>query len=148
RLVPMVTQSSSPPPKAQVRRWRRYLAEEQAEAKVYRSLARRRTGEEAQILHALAEAEGRHAAHWQRLLADHPGRERRPSLRSRVLIHLAQWFGSVFVLALAQRAESRSGYADDEDATDTMAADERIHAEAVRSLAARGRARLSGSFRA
>lgn len=52
------------------------------------------------------------------------------------------------MLALAQRAESRSTYAEDSDATDTMAADERIHAEVVRSLAARGRARLSGSFRA
>ena len=47
-------------------------------------------------------------------------------------------FGSVFVLALAQRAEARSGYDDDADATPTMAADEAIHEEVVRGLAARG----------
>ena len=39
---------------------------------------------------------------------------------------------AVFVLALAQRAESRSPYDDDADATPTMAADEKIHAEVVR----------------
>jgi VIT1/CCC1 family predicted Fe2+/Mn2+ transporter len=57
-------------------------------------------------------------------------------------------FGSVFVLALAQRAESRSPYETDADATRTMAADERIHAEVVRGLATRGRSRVSGTFRA
>ena len=54
----------------------------------------------------------------------------------------------MFVLALAQRAEDRSPYNADPDATLTMAADERIHGEVVRGLASRGRNRLSGSFRA
>ena len=36
----------------------------------------------------------------------------------------------------------------DDDATDRMAADERIHGEVVRGLAARGRTRAAGSFRA
>jgi vacuolar iron transporter family protein len=54
----------------------------------------------------------------------------------------------VFVLALAQRAEARSPYASDVHATDSMAADEAIHEEVVRGLAARGRSRLSGTFRA
>ena len=54
----------------------------------------------------------------------------------------------MFVLALAQRAEARSTYEADVDATPTMAADERIHEEVVRALATRGRNRLSGSFRA
>jgi VIT1/CCC1 family predicted Fe2+/Mn2+ transporter len=54
----------------------------------------------------------------------------------------------VFVLALAQRAEARSPYESDADATPAMAADERIHGEVVRGLAARGRNRLSGTFRA
>src|SRR5690606_12271262 len=57
-------------------------------------------------------------------------------------------FGGVFVLALAQRAEARSSYAADDDATTTMAADEQIHGEVVRSLATRGRSRMSGMFRA
>ncbi|PWS21823.1 rubrerythrin family protein, partial [Enterococcus faecium] len=46
-----------------VKRWRRYLADEQAEAAVYRDLAGRRSGEEREILLALADAEGRHEAH-------------------------------------------------------------------------------------
>ncbi len=54
----------------------------------------------------------------------------------------------MFVLALAQRAESRSPYRFDRDAPAAMAADERIHEEVVRALAARGRARVSGTFRA
>ncbi|HET8779986.1 MAG TPA: VIT1/CCC1 transporter family protein, partial [Agromyces sp.] len=52
------------------------------------------------------------------------------------------------VLALAQRAEARSPYASDPHATPAMAADERIHGEVVRALAARGRRRLAGTFRA
>ncbi|OUE19170.1 VIT family protein [Clavibacter michiganensis] len=136
------------PTPAQVRRWRQYLADERAEAAVYRDLAGRRTGEEREILLALAEAEGRHADHWIELLGDRVGRPVRGDVRTRILGLLARRFGSVFVLALAQRAESRSPYADDADATDAMAADERVHEEVVRGLATRGRMRLSGTFRA
>src|SRR5918997_4852858 len=131
-----------------VRRWRRRLADEREEAKVYRDLAARRSGEEREILLGLAEAEERHAAHWQRLLGDEVGPVRRGDLRMRLLAFLARRFGSVFVLALAQRAEGRSPYATDADATAAMAADERIHAEVVRGLAARGRSRVSGTLRA
>ena len=136
------------PSPADVRRWRQHLADERAEAAVYRDLATHRSGEEQQILLALAEAEGRHEAHWLALLGDRAGRPRRPDLRTRVLGFLARRFGSVFVLALAQRAEARSPYDADADATAAMAADERIHEEVVRGLAARGRNRLSGTFRA
>jgi len=133
---------------AAVRRWQRRLADEQAEAELYRSLAGRRDGEDRAILLAIADAEGRHAAHWQELLGQDVGRSRRGRLRTRALIALARRFGSVFVLALVQQAESRTTYGDDVDATATMAADERIHEEVVRGLAARGRARVSGTFRA
>lgn len=136
------------PTAADVRRWRRYLADERAEAAVYRNLAARRDGEEREILSALAEAEGRHEQHWLDLLGADAGRPLRGSLRTRVLAALAKRFGSVFVLALMQRAEDRSPYADDADATARMAADERIHGEVVRGLANRGRMRLSGTFRA
>ena len=51
------------PTKRQIRRWRQYLADERAEAAVYRDLASRRKGEEREILLALAEAEGRHEQH-------------------------------------------------------------------------------------
>jgi vacuolar iron transporter family protein len=124
------------------------LADERAEAAVYRDLAGRRTGEEREILLALASAEARHEQHWLALLGDEVGKPRRGDVRSRILGFLARHFGSVFVLALAQRAEARSPYDADVDATATMAADERIHGEVVRALAARGRSRLSGSFRA
>jgi len=133
---------------ADLRRWRRHLADERAEEATYRDLARRRTGEEREILLALADAEARHARHWVQLLGDDLGRPARTDLRTRVLGALARRFGSIFVLALVQSAEARSPYGRDVDATDAMAADERIHGEVVRGLAERGRARLSGSFRA
>ncbi len=115
---------------------------------MYRSLARRRHGEEREILLALADAEGRHERHWLDLLGDEVGRPLRPALRTQFLGLLARWFGSVFVLALIQRAEARSPYSKDPDATPKMAADEQMHEEIVRALAERGRNRLSGSFRA
>lgn len=129
-------------------RWRRYLADERAEAAVYRELAARRRGEVREILLALAAAEGRHEAHWLGLLGGDEGRMPRADARTRMLAALARRFGTIFVLALAQRAESRSPYASDPDATPAMAADERIHGEVVRGLAARGRRRLAGTFRA
>jgi len=132
----------------QIRRWRRYLADERAEAAVYRDLASRRKGEEREILLALAEAERRHEQHWIDLLGGDIGTPKRGDLRTRFLGLLARRFGSVFVLALAQRAEGRSPYDGDTDATDAMAADERIHGEVVRGLAIRGRLRISGTFRA
>lgn len=140
--------AAATPTPAEVRRWRRYLAAERAEAAVYRDLAARRSGEEREILLALADAEGRHEAHWLALLGDQVGEPRRGDIRTRMLGWLARRFGAVFVLALAQRAESRSPYDSDAAATPSMAADERIHEEVVRGLAARGRNRLSGTFRA
>lgn len=140
--------AAATPTAAELRRWRRYLADERAEAAVYRDLAWRRTGEERDILLALADAEARHEAHWMALLGDHADRVPIASLRTRTLTFFARRFGSVFVLALAQRAESRSPYETDAHASAAMAADERIHGEVVRGLAARGRQRLSGTFRA
>lgn len=130
------------------RRWARYLVNERAEARVYRELAGRRDGEERDILLALAEAEGRHEAHWLELLGGEPPRLPRPDIRTTLLGSMAKSFGSIFVLALAQNAEARSPYDDEPFATAAMAADEKIHHEVVRGLAARGRRRLSGTFRA
>ncbi|HET9647598.1 MAG TPA: VIT1/CCC1 family protein [Microlunatus sp.] len=145
---PGAERSRPGPTDRDLRRWRRYLAEERAEAATYRALAARRTGEEREILLGLAEAEGRHEQHWLDLLGDRVGRRARVDVRTRILTLLATYFGSVFVLALAQRAEARSPYGSDAHATDAMAADEMIHAEVVRGLAERGRSRLSGTFRA
>jgi VIT1/CCC1 family predicted Fe2+/Mn2+ transporter len=147
--VPPTTAPDRPAPTSrQIRRWRRYLADERAEAAAYRDLASRRTGEERAILLALADAEKRHEQHWLDLLGDQVGRPLKGDVRSRALGWLARRLGGVFVLALAQRAEARSDYGDDVDATPRMAADERIHEEVVRSLAMRGRNRISGTFRA
>jgi VIT1/CCC1 family predicted Fe2+/Mn2+ transporter len=151
--APDAPASAAPSPaqnatRSDLRRWRHYLADERAEAAVYRDLASRRVGEERDILLALAEAEGRHEDHWKQLLGDQAGRVRSGDVRTRLLAFFARRFGSVFVLALAQRAESRSPYESDRDATPAMAADEQIHGEVIRALATRGRNRLSGTFRA
>src|SRR6478735_4145874 len=130
------------------RRWAKYLVDERAEARVYRELAARRVGEERDILIALADAEGRHEAHWLELLGGEPARLPRPDARTVLLGSMARRFGSIFVLALAQNAEARSPYDDEPFAAPAMAAAEKIHHEVVRGLAARGRRRLSGTFRA
>ena len=144
----MSAQPAASPTPQQIRRWRRYLANERAEARTYRDLAERRTGEERAILLELAEAEGRHEQHWLGLLGEHGAGATRPDLGTRLMSAFTRRFGSVFTLALMQNAEARSPYADDPDATAQMAADERIHEEVVRSLAARSRSRMSGMFRA
>ncbi|MDO5034821.1 MAG: VIT1/CCC1 transporter family protein [Actinomycetaceae bacterium] len=136
------------PTPEQIKRWRRYLAEEQMERQTYLNLAARRSGDEAAILTGLADAEQRHIEHWTALLGEHAHPAPRPTLYSRVLSRLAYIFGSIFVLALAQRSEQRQTYDVDEDATEAMAADEHIHGEVVRGLAARSRARFAGTFRA
>jgi len=63
--------TATEPTRAQIRRWRRYLAEERMEARTYRALAEQRTGEERQVLLGLAEAEGRHEEYWLSLLGEH-----------------------------------------------------------------------------
>lgn len=138
---------TSPSP-TQIKRWRRYLADEESEARIYRYLARRAEGTDREILLQVAEAEKRHQQHWRDMLGEHANVHVRPSMQSLLLQFLAKNFGSVFILAMAQRAESRSPYAEDPDATEEMAADEAIHEEIIRALATSGREKLSGNFRA
>ena len=57
-------------------------------------------------------------------------------------------FGAIFILAMAQRAEQRSARDVDDDVPAHMQADEHIHAEVIRSLAAKSRETLAGTFRA
>lgn len=136
------------PSKAQIRRWQRYLADEIAEGQIYRDLAKRSKRPEKDILIGLADAEERHAQHWRDLLGEHAEVRRRPSLHRALLRFLARIFGSVFVLALMQRAESNSPYKTDSEVPREIAADEAIHEEVVRGLAARGRETMAGNFRA
>ncbi|MDO5076041.1 VIT1/CCC1 transporter family protein [Corynebacterium sp.] len=138
----------TPPTRKQIRRWQRHLANERAEAAVYRELAFSKEGAERDILLAIADAELRHEEHWRKMLGNYVGMPQRPDLSTQFLGFMAKRFGSVFTLALMQSAETRTPYAKDEDATEQMIADERIHAEIVRGLAARGREEMSGNFRA
>jgi VIT1/CCC1 family predicted Fe2+/Mn2+ transporter len=119
------------------RRWARYLADERAEAGLPRP--RPAPGEEREILLALADAEGRQA-HWLELLGGEPSRLPSPGIGSVFLGWMARRFGSIFVLALAQNAEGRSPYDSEPFATARMVADEKIHREVVRGLAARAAA--------
>jgi len=146
--IPARHQPVTEPSEAQIRRWRRYLADEESEARIYRYLAQRAEGKDREILMQVAEAEKRHQQHWRDMLGEHVGKPVRPSLSSAFLQFMAKHFGSVFILAMAQMAESRSPYAEDPDATEEMAADEAIHEEIIRALATSGREKLSGNFRA
>jgi hypothetical protein len=129
-------------------RYQRLLAREQGAASVYRALAQRRSGEEREILLALARAEERHAAHWAAKLHPSDRRRHRPGVRTRVLGWLARRLGSLVVLGLVQRAEAAGDYEGDPEATEATAADEQTHALVVAGLAQRARARSSGWFRA
>lgn len=144
------THSEAPgaPTAADRRRWAQYIADERAEAAVYRRLARRREGEERDILLQLEQAERRHEAHWVELLGGEPAKLPRARMGDRLLGWMASRFDSVFTLALAQMAEARSPYDAEPYASPAMRADEKVHHEVVRGLAARSRRRLSGSFRA
>jgi VIT1/CCC1 family predicted Fe2+/Mn2+ transporter len=132
----------------QIRRWRRYLADELQEADTYKDLAKRSTPAECEILLALAEAEERHADHWRRLLGDKARRPLGRRFSTDLLAFMARRFGFVFALAIAGRAETRTRYWRDPSVPEAMTADEQVHSEVIRGLAARGRARLSGTFRA
>lgn len=140
--------SASDPSPQQLRRWRKYLADEIAEGQLYNDLAARKRGDQRDILLGLAQAEKRHEDHWRELLGEHANQPPRPSARRMLLRVMARLFGSVFILALAQRAESDSPYAADSDATASMAADEAVHEEVIRGLARRSREKLAGGFRA
>lgn len=142
------TAGTQAPTRTQIRRWQRYLADEIAEGQIYRDLAKRAKRPEQDILNGLADAEERHAQHWRDLLGEHAHVRRRPSLHRALLRILARIFGSVFVLALMQRAESNTPYKTDSEVPREIAADEAIHEEVVRGLAARGRETMAGNFRA
>ena len=129
-------------------RYRRRLAQEQHAAAVYRALAAKRTGEDREILLALARAEERHAAHWSAKLEPEGPAAGQAGWRTRLFAWLARRLGSLVVLGLVQRAEAAGDYDADAEAPPAMAADERVHALVVAELAQRQRARASGWFRA
>lgn len=132
-----------------VKRWRRHLADERGTAAVMRVLAANTSDDhERDILLELAQAEERHAQHWIELLGEQAQPEPAPGLPLRALAAVSGRVDPMWGLMLLQRAEGESAYAGDEDAARHMAADEVVHEEVLRGLAARGRERLSGNFRA
>ena len=140
--------SDREPTRAQIKRWRKHLAEERMEARTYRDLSERRTGEERAVLLQLEEAERRHEEYWLARLGENALPAPKPPLRTRTASLLAHLFGTIFILAMAQRAEQRSSRDVDDDVPAHMQADEHIHAEVIRSLAAKSRETLAGTFRA
>ena len=140
--------SDREPTRAQIKRWRKHLAEERMEARTYRDLSERRTGEERAVLLQLEEAERRHEEYWLARLGENALPAPKPPLRTRAASLLAHLFGTIFILAMAQRAEQRSSRDMDDDVPAHMQADEHIHAEVIRSLAAKSRETLAGTFRA
>ncbi len=140
--------SNREPTRAQIKRWRKHLAEERMEARTYRDLSERRTGEERAVLLQLEEAERRHEEYWLARLGENALPAPKPPLRTRAASLLAHLFGTIFILAMAQRAEQRSSRDVDDDVPAHMQAEEHIHAEVIRSLAAKSRETLAGTFRA
>ena len=140
--------SDREPTREQIKRWRKHLAEERMEARTYRDLSERRTGEERAVLLQLEEAERRHEEYWLARLGERALPAPKPPLRTRAASVLAHLFGTIFILAMAQRAEQRSARDVDDDVPAHMQADEHIHAEVIRSLAAKSRETLAGTFRA
>ena len=102
----------------------------------------------ARVLLQLEEAERRHEEYWLARLGERALPAPKPPLRTRAASVLAHLFGTIFILAMAQRAEQRSARDVDDDVPAHMQADEHIHAEVIRSLAAKSRETLAGTFRA
>ena len=126
-------------------------------AALYRSLADASDGRRRQVLSRLAEAEERHARHWERLLREAGVTQfpaLKPTLRTRVLGLLARRFGADTVLPLVLRLEAADAakYRDVAEAPDTMSAEEMAHGRAVAALGGGGKgeqiARSEGRHRA
>ncbi|MEW6474531.1 MAG: VIT1/CCC1 family protein [Actinomycetota bacterium] len=119
-------------------------ADELDAAALYRALAEASEGRRRAVLNRLADAEERHAAHWERLLREagvtnFPPPKR--TLRTRVLSALGRRFGADAVLPLVLRLEASDAarYRDMEDATATMSAEEMAHGRTLAALHGEGK---------
>ena len=143
---------SSPP---DVRRYRRYVAQEFDNAVLYRRLADTAEGEHREVLLELAAAEERHARYWQEKLTElgHAVGDvagHRPARGTRLVSWLARRLGVRRIVPLLERLEAaeRGRYGNEPEAAAGMAADELVHAQLVAGLAPAWRTRASGSLRA
>lgn len=124
-----------------LRRYRDLWADEMHGAALYRALADASGGDERRrgIFLALADAEERHARHWQRLLADAgvgPLAPPRRPLRVRVLGALARRFGAEAVLPIVLRFEAADAakYHNVPEAPASMSAAEAAHGRVLTEL--------------
>lgn len=113
-------------------------------AALYRALADASDGRRRDVLNRLAEAEERHAGHWERLLREAGVTEFPPlrrSLRTRVLGRMAQRFGAESVLPLVLRLEASDAarYRDMADATASMSREEMAHGRALAAMQGEGK---------
>jgi VIT1/CCC1 family predicted Fe2+/Mn2+ transporter len=126
-------------------------------AALYRALAEASTGRRRDVLGRLAEAEERHARHWEQLLRESGVTEFPPqkrTLRTRVLSALARRFGAEAVLPMVLRLEAADAakYRDVAEAGEQMSAEEMAHGRTVAALEGAGKgeqiARSEGRHRA
>ena len=126
-------------------------------AALYRALADASEGRRREVLNRLAEAEERHARHWEGLLREAGITEFPPekrTVRTKVLSALAKRFGADAVLPMVLRLEAADAakYRDLDEASETMSAEEMAHGRAVAALDGAGKgeqiARSEGRHRA
>jgi VIT1/CCC1 family predicted Fe2+/Mn2+ transporter len=126
-------------------------------AALYRARAGASKGRRRDVLNRLAEAEVRHAGHWEGLLREagitHFPPEKR-TLRTKVLSAMARRFGADAVLPMVLRLEAADAakYRDVAEAGETMSAEEMAHGRTVAALEGVGKgeqiARSEGRHRA
>lgn len=118
---------------------RNFLAEEDSVV-LYEALAAfARNAHEERVYKRLAASERRHASYWRGRLcaAGASPPEHSTSPRTRLLIHLARWLGSGFVVPIitAREVADDEDYAEQSDAaTAGLPAEERGHAEVLRGM--------------
>lgn len=133
------------------RRFLRYLEDERNAALLYRALAETVDGERRAALLELAQMEDAHAEHWAAKLADAgipvPAPPEQLSAADARMVGRARGAGFAEVLATLEQAENQaqSAYDDEPEAPDSMAADERAHAEAFRRMIQQSPAPADGS---
>ncbi len=129
----------TPIPGRRLQMFEEMWADELEAAALYRVLADTSDGGRRTVLNRLAEAEERHAAHWEGLLAEAGVRLRRPrpSLRNRLLGTMARRFGADAVLPLVLRHEAADAarYREVDEAPDDLVEEEMAHGRAVAALA-------------
>jgi VIT1/CCC1 family predicted Fe2+/Mn2+ transporter len=131
------------PQRSRAEKYRELWEDELAGAALYRTLAdaARDDQNRREVLERLAEAEERHAAHWEKMLVEEgvgPLPRPRVPLRVKVLGRFARWFGveSVLPLVLRLEAADASRYDRVPEAAPGMAGQERAHGRVVAALGA------------